>query len=524
MDLFEYIDRMKASGSPVATVAIVLLCLFLLLIILKMLGGMRRGGWKQLLQSGLTLAAAIISYSIAAAISGSIIGAVNDKSIADFIAFMETILPGIGEILRVALSTFDPKAFENVIILPAALVLMPALATVIFLLINLILKILRNVLTKIFGFKAAKNNSQRLGGALLGAVEAIIWAIMVTLPLTGLLGIADRACDDAINSDSGVENEALVSTYDEFILPFTENPAYTFMDSLGSQALSDGIATITINNQRTNLREEILSVVEIALVEIPALEDADFGALTEDNKRSLDNIIDALNRSPFMASLVTGVIQSSSGFMNSDLIPFDKAGDGGKLFGSLLAFLEGVSQDTLEKDVDTIKNVYYLISDSRIIKDIEENPDADIMSLLQEKRESGDDTIACIVDVLQKNERTAPIVRALTEMLLSALSQNVTLPDGSTVSVSYDSLKKDMQSVLDVDRDSYESEEEYVDAISNNLDVTLRENGIEMEAEIVDSIAEYISDEYGNVSELTDEQFNDILLNYYDAYLEYVGN
>ena len=77
MDLFEYIDRMKAMGSTVATVAVVLLCLFLAFIIIKMLGGMRRGTWKQLFRSATTLAAAIISYAVSVMLSNSIMGSTS---------------------------------------------------------------------------------------------------------------------------------------------------------------------------------------------------------------------------------------------------------------------------------------------------------------------------------------------------------------------------------------------------------------------------------------------------------------
>ncbi|MBR2849710.1 MAG: hypothetical protein IKB84_01590, partial [Clostridia bacterium] len=312
------------------------------------------------------------------------------------------------------------------------------------------------------------------------------------------------------------------TTYEEYIMPFTENPAFSFMDSLGVQTLADGIATITIDGEVTNLRDELLSVANIGLIEIPALEDADFGALTAENKLSLDNIVDALGRSPFISSVIAGVVQSSSGLMNSDFIPLDKAGDYGPFLASLVDFLEGVSRETLQNDVNTIKAVYYAISDSRVIKEIEETEGADLMALLQEKQKDGDDTLLEIVTILQSNERTAPIIKAMTQALLSSLSTDIQMPDGSTVTVSYDTLKDDMKDVLSVDRDNYQSDDEYMDALSTALDTTLRDNGIEIDDEIVDSIAEYIDSEYSSVAELTDEQFNDILLNYYDAYLEYV--
>ena len=65
--------------------------------------------------------------------------------------------------------------------------------------------------------------------------------------------------------------------------------------------------------------------------------------------------------------------------------------------------------------------------------------------------------------------------------------------------------------------------------LSNTLDSTLKDNGIEIEKEVVDTMAEYMDKEYIQTEKikndsLNDEQFTDILLNYYDAYLEYLEN
>ena len=520
MSYFEYIDAMKEMGTPVAVVAVSLLCLFLAVVIVKMLGGMRRGTFKQLFRTGTTLLAAVIAYGVAVILSNSIIGGTNMQSIEDFILFVDNNIPGAGDVIRQALSTFDPRVFEYLIILPAAIIVMPIIATLIFLLINFIFNVVRSILVKIFGFKASKSNQQRFGGAMLGGVEAIIWIIMVSLPITGIIGLANSACKDAIETDG--ENTELISAYEEYIKPFSNSPAFTFIDSLGSGAMADGIATITVNNERTNLRDELSSVVHIGIVEIPALEGADFAALTGENKLSLDRIIASLDRSPFISSVVAGVVQSSSGIMNSELIPFDREGEYSGIFFSFIEFLEGVTQKTLAKDLDTVKSVYYLMSDSGVIKKVEEG-ESDIMALLAQMQQSGDDTIVKMIAILQSNERATPIIKAMTEALLRSLSTDIELPGGNTITVSYDTVKAGIDKVLQLDKENFDNFIEYKDELVETLDGVLQENGIEIEEDIVDSIANYIDKNYSNLDVLTDEQFNDVLLHYYDAYLEYIG-
>ncbi len=505
MDLFQYIKEMKELSTPVATVAVVLLCLFLTVIIFKMLGGMRRGGWKQLVRTGLTAAAAVISYLVALIISNSIMGSADMISIEELIAFIEGAMPGTGEILTQLLSGFDPAVFEYVIVLPATVLLLPVLATLIFLLINLLLKFVRSIIIKLVGFTLAKSNSQRLYGALLGAAEAIIWVVMVTLPITGILGIVDSACDNVLSSERA-DDEDFVGAYQEYIKPFTENPAFSLMDYLGVQSLSDGIATVTIDNTKTNLREELIFVANIGLIELPALGDADFGALTEENKLSLRNIADVLGRSPFMSKVLAGVVQSSSGLINS-VFPFDMAGEYGEFLSAAMDFLEGVNADSLEDDVNTIMAVYFAISDSGVIKEIEGTEDADIMAILKEKQRFGDDTLADIAEILRGNERTAPILKAMTKALISSLKNGV--PS------SYDSIKESVNAVISANYDS-------TDALTLSLNNALCQNGIMLESEIVGSIAEYIDSELSETGEFSDEEFCGLMLHYYDAYLEYI--
>ena len=58
MNLFEYVSSMKELGGITATIGIGLLCLFLVVIIFKMLGGLRRGFIRQAVSLAFTAASA----------------------------------------------------------------------------------------------------------------------------------------------------------------------------------------------------------------------------------------------------------------------------------------------------------------------------------------------------------------------------------------------------------------------------------------------------------------------------------
>ena len=59
------------------------------------------------------------------------------------------------------------------------------------------------------------------------------------------------------------------------------------------------------------------------------------------------------------------------------------------------------------------------------------------------------------------------------------------------------------------------------EAFEQKIKDLLTENGIEIEKEIVDGMAEYFTDNFSDASEITDEMASDVILSYYDAYLKY---
>ena len=97
--------------------------------------------------------------------------------------------------------------------------------------------------------------------------------------------------------------------------------------------------------------------------------------------------------------------------------------------------------------------------------------------------------------------------------------------DGVEIEVTYEDVKESVSDVLAVKKDNFATEEEYKEELSKTLDNALTDNGIELESEVVDGIADYIDENYSDfIGELTDEQFNDIILEYYDVYLDYINN
>lgn len=530
MTFFEYVTKMQELGSPVAIVGLVILALFLLIIVLKMLGGLRRGVWRQLVRTGMTLLAAVVSYIAAIWLSNHIIGSLNAENFESLIALVESYVPELGNTLREAISSFDGELVEYILLLPSAILLIPILTTLLFFVVNFVLKIVRAIIIKILGFKKARNSTQRLGGAILAAIEGLIWITMVMLPICGALSLVDQAYDKAISSAEGESKTELIETYDAYLAPLTNNPAITFINSFGADAMANGIATVKIDDEQTNIREEILSFAHIIIVDGSSLKGADLTAPTQEQKEAIGSIVDALGESPIMSRVLVHTLHSVPSIYNSGLIPLDLGEEYGVIVDNLLTFLATTERETIGADLDTIQDFYFGFCDSGLISAIQNGED--IMQFISDDYNS-DRHVLGMINTLSGNQRTQGIVDGMYNLVLNAAfsgssgstegengGDSAALPE-----INIQDVKEGINNIVSVNKSDYETEEEYREELSNTIGTTINDTiGVELEEEVVDEIADYVDENYSEqLEDLTDEEFNELIFEVIDIYQGYLN-
>ena len=528
MNFFEYVDLMKVKSTPVAIVGLGLLALFLVVIIFKMFGGIRRGTWRQLVRTGMTLVAAVVSYITALYLSNSIIGGFNVEKIGEVVIKLDEFVPGISEKIMSVVTSVDHSLTESILLLPATIILVPLLCTLVFLVINLLLKIVRSIIIRVFRFKKAKKNSQRLGGAILSAIEGIIWIVMVTLPICGAISLVDQAYDKAINAADGDTKTTLVETYDEYLVPFTKNPAVCYINSVGADKMANGIATIKINGKKTNMRDELLSMADVVLIDGLSLKGADFTSLDEYEKIAVTSIIDTLAESPYTSKIIVSMFNSIPKIYNSGLIPDDLLeAEYQPIINSFIVFFESSNSETLAEDLSTLKNFYFGFCDSGIIAAISDGED--IMQLITNDYNS-EKHILTMINTLSGNPRTQSIVDGLYNLVLNVAFSGAINPDGdegenNVLNIDIVEVKNGLNNIVSVNKSDYETEEEYREVLSDTISTTINDTiGVELEEEVVDEISNYIDENYAEqIEDLTDEKFNEIIFEVVDIYQKYLN-
>ena len=123
------------------------------------------------------------------------------------------------------------------------------------------------------------------------------------------------------------------------------------------------------------------------------------------------------------------------------------------------------------------------------------------------------------IDLIKSNERTKHLVTSITKLSISMLKNDLTA-DSEQLDVTYDNIKNDVSEILSTDESDYKTKYEYIDALAGRLDEILTDNGIDLSDDTVRTIAEYVDENFAGKTELTEEEFNDIILSYYNAHIE----
>ena len=530
MTIFEYVSKMQELGTPVALVGLGILAVFLVFIIFKMLGGLFKGTWNKLLSVGVSLVAVAISFGVGSWLSNHIIGALDVKTFEAIINMADSYLPGIGDALRNAISSFDGELLEYLLLIPATLFIVPALTSALFVIINLILKFVLSIITFILRLNKARNMTQRLGGAILGAVEGVIWVTMVVLPICAILSLVDQGYQKAMDTAEPETKAELAQVYDDYFYPFVENPAISFISSVGTEPLANGLATVNIENEKANIRKEVLSVADIIIVDATNLKGADFTALNEEQQEAFGSILNALGESPIMSRVLVNALHSLPSIYNNGLIPIELGGEFSDVLDDFMAFLESTSRETINGDLNTIKDFYFGFCDSGLLAAISEGQD--IMQFVNDDYR-GDKHILGMLNTLSGNPRTQGIVDGLYNFVLNAAFSGASSggdangENGSEVleNIDVQEVKTGLNNIITINQNDFATEEEYREELTNTIETTINDTiGVELEPEVVDEIADFVDENYAErVEELTDEEFNELMFEVIDIYQSYIN-
>ena len=481
------------------------------LVVIGALRGITGGFLRSLIRTGCTIAAAVAAYSVTLASEAMIIASVTPDKIKEF-------LVGLGEAAGpVNFAGFADylNSLDLFVALPGAFIA-PIAFVLVFLGLRASFGAASAIVCGILGIpKGGQRGEDVLIGSALGAIEGVAIAAVICIPVSGLLGLAGDSVE-VMREKNDEKFASIIATYDESIAPLNEHFAMTAAKQLGADAIMDSFTTVNLDGEEINLRSEFVNVVDI-VTEFATIGEIDFTALSEDNKLAIRSAVDSLENSDYLMRLASGIISDMGSAIEDGVVPISVPAPYDVVLHPAITMLATSNIDNFKADLDTILEIYYLLSDSGVLKAFGiEGQEQGMANAFVMTDANGDTVINQIVSIIDKNEHMRPLVKALTDMSLIMLTNQLGI-DADIVEV-YDNVKTGVNEVLAVRPEDYDTEEEYVAARNEKLDETLNENGIELEPDVVDGIGDFIDENYPDHDELTDEEFNDIILSYYDVY------
>ena len=508
------------ADSPV-NYAPLIYALVALIVIVGAVAGYLRGIKRQFVRSITVIIAFFASYGVTSFGYHHLNRFLADKTMGDVRAWLITfrIIKSTDEVSW--LYSIDMDAVRELVAIPLSLVIRPVLFVAAFVALHNLLIILHKIIAAICGFKRKKNNlATRALGLILGTIQGIFVSVVILTPIVGISGMAKEAMTVMKEYAPNEEfTEYAEEKYDAYAEGIIENPLIKFCSTAGSGALYEKLSTAVINGESFNMTAIIPDSVKITS-DSARLWGADAKNLTPENEAAIERILGTVRGNLQIRKIVAGAVSSAAYLYTNEVFPVDIGDPFRSVINSAAEIFHTTSSDNVCDDLDTVKDVYFILSREGVLVSFDKGAD-EMLKVLISKDGSGETAVNRIVTVIRSNERTKPLVSLVTKLSVTVMADKVGIDEKALE--TFDNVKNGIaDNVLTIEKENYATEEEYVQQISNALDTTLRENEIELEKGIVDKMAEYVSEHFDDVETLTDDGAADIIFSYYDAYLEYL--
>ncbi len=535
IDLNAFITPFDAMATGTATIghyiSIGIFAYVAISLVMGLFTGFSRGFGKTAIRILTILAAAVVTYVFILFAFKSIddwfVGKTIDEAISSFVPDYRA---GLDEKTLALIDSIDVATAERIIMLVFGLVVGPSIFIAGFYLVKAVLMIVYWILSAILGFSSRdKGFLSVIGGGLLGLVQGALIAYICLIPVTGFTGIVRELREPLTADDKPAETVELIDgVYTAYIDDALDNPILAIVGEYGGDMLFTQMTTLAVEGENVDMQKEAKNLAEIAVDALPLVNEFKWNQLTTEHKAALLAILDDVGDDKYSASIVAGILRSMAASIHADGLPIEIEEPFASFADEFVTIFDTETADNLKPDLKTFLEVYFILSDSGVLTEF--TPDGESTEVTAEElliADNGEGTvISRVITKLNTNPRTAPIVTSLAKFSLQLMAQSAgnALPENVDITEVYEDVKTGMNGVLDTVNDDNLSRDEKKEAVKETLDTTLKDAGIITEdaglsEEVMDTIADYAVDNFEGIDELTDQDINNAILAYYDAYV-----
>lgn len=521
-------------------IKLVPLIILLVLVVFGALKGLKNGFKNQAVRFGTIILALLLSIFVTGLLSDTLIASFENMSNESLHSLLDTIGYEVSEDVMNTI-TENTGSFTYLLAIPIAFIIAPIAFLLVYLIFHYITIIPYNIIAKSFVLKKEKKSAvDRLLGAGIGAVQGLLIAVIIASPFSGITTLVSDAAD-AIAEES-VDFEEINETLE--LVP--EDATISLLGTIGGNLIYENLATVDVHGQSYNMKDELAVPVIKLVSNASKLEDVnDFSKLTAEDKQTLDSIVEIFDDSQYISDVCSNLLLIVTEDVGDLLAGENVSGENEEATAVFTQFtdtfvkvMENIAKDSrdhkssLSNDLGTILSVYYTLSDYEVLSTISTNPEYavdSLMKVVETNAETGKKVTVMtkVVNTLNTNEHTRPMVTVLSQISVTALAGQFDLGNDVDITKVYDDVKSSVNAIKHVDR--AQGEEIYVTEVSAILNDALIGNELDIEEDVINDMAQYIYDNPETIAvgdgdgngELTDEEMNNLILSYYDVYVEY---
>jgi hypothetical protein len=531
MFVVDYIKASIANGSIGSYISVGVFALIGLLALSGILFGAKRGFSKSVIRLVTVAASAIGSFYIVKWLLGVILENASkftdggtrslEETLYAMDAEFESLIPAY---LKMMLAEISSETALTIVMMIVALVLSPILLITIFQLLKGISYLIYNLLAGLTGaISYGKGVISTLFGAIVGLVQGLLVAAVIIFPISGLCGIAMDAKAPLLES-SDTPNKYIENAYSTVIDDLADNPVFDLVDKIGGNKLYKDMMTVKMNDSEIYMGDECLGFVKLGTDIVPLVEAGfDWKNPTPDQRKALERIVIDVGDDELVAALTSELMRGLAKTVQANKLTLGLNGATDTLVNDVMTMFATSTKDTIEGDLDVTVDVYFIMCDRSLFTSFDNSEHVDMNTLLTEKDANGDTIANAIIKRLNQYDRAQPIVASFTKISLTVMHGSGSF--GEDADALYENVKGDIANALSHNKSDFETEEEYKEAVTSDVDKALAENNITLEADVKQDMVDYIADRYGDYEgEITDAEINDAILSYYDSYAKLKEN
>ena len=523
MNFVEYIQASLNKGTIGSMISVGVFCLIGAFAVSGLLFGIKRGFSKTIIRLATILLSAFCALFITTGICTIIVNIISNNGATTVDALIDSYFPGttdsLPEMIKPILAEMGTETATIFVMMIMCMITTPIIFISVFYALKSATFFLYMLLAGLVGaIEYRKGIPSAIFGGLFGMFQGILIASVMLVPVSGLCGVMQTS-KEAIIEKRDDPNQMLVQLYDNVLNDLVDNPVFETINGWGGRAAYDSMVTVNINGKKINMAEESEGILKIGADALPIVsENFQWTDPTAKQKEAFQTLVKDVDKNELVASLTSDLMRGAAKCVGNGAFSLPLDGAIKILMEDMLKVFETSTRDNIADDLDMLIDIYLIMCDDGILVAFNDGASDVLTDLLSARDANGDTPIDHIINRLNASERGKPVINTLTKVSLSLMQGSLGMDE--TSEQLYENVRNDLHDVLSHNKSDFATNEEYREAISNDLDIALENNNIVLGDDVKQNMLDYIEENYSSTDEITDDDINNAILSYYNSYAQ----